>query len=75
MTTGKSLSLFFYFCLFDLNQQFMKQSRCGGTVNLGRSRIYNQLYILLMKKLFYKIYFFVVLLFSEIYSVTVFYGS
>ena len=36
MTTGKSLSLFFYFCLFDLNQQSVYlRSLCGLLICIG----------------------------------------
>ena len=38
MTTGKRLSLFFYFCLFDLNQQSMCVQLYWRTANLRRSR-------------------------------------
>ena len=36
MTTGKSLSLFFYFCLLDLNQQSVYlRSLCGLLICIG----------------------------------------
>ena len=36
MTTGKSLSLFFYFCLLDLNQQSVYlHSLCGLLICIG----------------------------------------
>ena len=39
MTTGKSLSLFFYFCLLDLNQQSVYlHSLCGLLICIGAER-------------------------------------